>query len=140
MAEQRECSKCNGSGTDYFDRKTTCSACGGRGWRIMDVSDSNESSPEPLFFKSITTIGIVIGAVMGGYFGWCVGGIGGALTYGGIAAVVFGFCAALFSAFLRILIKICIGVAILIAIVFLWGKGNPNSIDSKPKTAPSTQR
>jgi hypothetical protein len=133
MKEQRECRKCDGSGTDYLDRKVTCSDCGGRGWRIMDVSDSNNSNnsgPEPLLFKSITSIGIVIGVVMGGYFGWCVGGIGGALTYGAIAAVVFGFCAALFSAFLRILIKITIGIGILIAINLLWGKGKKEEVGS----------
>jgi hypothetical protein len=123
MKEQQECNKCNGSGTDYFDRKTTCSACGGRGWRIMDVSDSNDSGPEPLFFKSITSIGILAGAVMGGYFGWWDGGIGGAITYGAIGAAILGFCAGLFSTFLRLLIKICIGIGIIILINLLWGKG-----------------
>lgn len=134
MTEQRECSKCNGSGTDYFDRKTTCSACGGRGWRIVDVNDSSDSGPEPLFFKSILSTGIVLGLIIGGYFGWSVGGIGGALTYGGIGAVVLGLCAGLFSTFLRLLIKICIGIGIIIAINLLWGKGNPEMIGSKPNT------
>lgn len=132
MTEQRECYQCRGRGST--DSGRTCLNCGGRGWKNENVSESGDSGPEPLFFKTILSTGIILGLTIGGYFGWSVGGIGGALTYGALGAVGLGICAGLFSTFLRILIKICIGIGIIVAINYLWGKGNPEMIGSKPNT------
>lgn len=139
MTEQQECYPCRGTGLQR-DGIKTCNNCGGRGWKMEFVRESSsDNQSEPLFFNFLLATGIITGAVMGGYFGWSGAGIGGALAYGAGGAIILGICAALFSAFLRILIGIAIVIAIFIVICLLWGKGKKEETGSR-NVSSSTQR
>lgn len=111
-----------------------CPSCGerdpARDWSIRDsTTTSGPESPEWLMNVG-AAIGGVIGLIYVGYFGFHVGGIGGAILFGLVGGVVCGVIGYLVGMMLVpvalwALLWGAVALVVWLFFHFLWGAGKP---------------